>query len=104
MTQHVTSTILSNLMAIAKVSDMFRLAIEAFYCLKVFNLDHQKVYDQVSGLLYLQRKLLAVEGALEKLLPSGSASLELQEIVEWLDLFAKHILPSLLMSRGVLTA
>lgn len=46
---------------------MVRLTNEAFQYLKVFNLDLHKVYSQVFDLPCLQRKLLIVEGALEKL-------------------------------------
>lgn len=35
---------------------MIRLVDEAFQCLKVFNLDLQKVYDQVFKLSCLRRK------------------------------------------------
>lgn len=79
MVQHVKSTILLNRMAVTGVSDMVKLVNEAFQCLGSFNL------DQLFDLLYLRRRFLAVERALEKLPPSGDTSSELQAVVEWLD-------------------
>lgn len=64
-------------MAVAEVSDMIKLASEAFQCLRVFNLDLLRVYNQVFGLLCLRRKFWAMEGVLEKLPLKDGASLGL---------------------------
>lgn len=61
------STMVSNLMADTEVSNLVKLANEAFQCLEVCNLDLCVVYNQVSDHLCLKRKLLAVAGTLQKL-------------------------------------
>lgn len=38
---------MSNLIAMTEISNMVKLANEAFKCLRVFNLDLGEVYDQV---------------------------------------------------------
>lgn len=61
---------------------MVRLVNEAFPCHGVFNIDLQNGYDQVFIFLCIQRKFFAVEDALEQQPASGSASSELQSVLE----------------------
>lgn len=72
-------------MATTEVFDMVRLVNKAFQGLGVYNIDLLKTSDQVFNLLCLRRRFLTLEGALEKLPPSGNSSLELEVVDEQLD-------------------
>lgn len=76
----VISMLLLNSMATTEVSDMVRVVNEAFQYLVVFNLNLRAMYNQVFNLLWLRRRYLDLVGALEKLPPDGSASLELEGV------------------------
>lgn len=74
---------------------MVRLVNMAFQCLGRFNLDLWQDYDRLLHLLCLRRRLLTLQGALEKLPPRDSIDPELgsiQEQIRTLQDTAHHFL------------
>lgn len=95
MARLIISQLLPSLASVTEVSDMVRLVNEAFQCLGSFNLDLRQAYDRLFHLLCLRRRLLMLEGALEKLPPRESIAPELgsiQEQIQTLQGTALHIL------------
>lgn len=97
---HVISTMFSNLMVTTEVADMVRLAQWSLLVPQGFQLRSPKcVWSN-------PRTYMPVEGVLEKFSRSGSASLELEGIIERLDskTYPARSCLSLVMFQGVLTA
>lgn len=95
MAQFIMSQLLTSLASATEVPDMVRLVNEAFQCLGGFNLDLRQAYNRLFHLLCLHRRLLMLEGALEKLPPRESIALKLgsvQEQIKTLQGTALHIL------------
>lgn len=82
MAQLIMSQLLTSLASANDVPDMVRLVNEVFQCLGGFNLDLRQAYDRLFHLLCLCRRLLILEGALEKLPMRESIAPELGSIQE----------------------